>query len=165
MVVLLIWRLNLGVRFYQFDLNKTSILGKTARRLGKGLKSKVLRCFMKKGVNWGKAGLIIICLLSMLSYTLVQRLGAAYFWPTAMLAGVLLGWFVGSRQWRCLGQDLVIALVSVVCVLFGAVLPLIAISQQEQGLLWLAVGGGSAVGLLVGTKVCGDGSRRQLADT
>ena len=110
-----------------------------------------------KNKNWGKSGLILLCLLSMGSYTLAQELSGAYLWLTAVLAGSIVGWFIGSGQWRSLGQDLVSALVSVVCIMFGSVLPIIAIGQTAQPTLWVAGCAAALIALVGGIKLCRSG--------
>ena len=97
--------------------------------------------------NRGRIGLIALCVASMAAYTVLQQLSEpAFAWLAAAMAGGTLGWFIGSAEWRALGADLVAALVGIVCVMFGGLLPLVALDQLHQPLLWLAVGGGAVTG-------------------
>lgn len=78
-------------------------------------------------------GLLGLCLLVMGLYTLYQQLDfQLVIWPIGLFAGAVVGWLIGSGAWRAMGSDLVAALVTVCCVLFGSVLPLISLLKVES---------------------------------
>lgn len=78
-------------------------------------------------------GLLALCLLVMGLYTLYQQLDLQIvIWPIGLCAGAVIGWLFGSGAWRAMGSDLVAALVTVCCVLFGSVLPLISLIKIQS---------------------------------
>lgn len=78
-------------------------------------------------------GLLLWCGLSMLAFTSFQRLE---LWPAllaaALFSGALVGWLVGSGEWRAMGKDLIGAIVVLVCLLFGATLPIVSIVKMVE---------------------------------
>lgn len=92
-------------------------------------------------------GLLVWCGLSMLAFTLFQRAGIQpALAVSALVAGVLTGWLVGSGEWRAMGKDLIGALIVLVCLLFGTAMPLLSIIKMDQS-LWLVL---ALLGLPVG---------------
>lgn len=92
-------------------------------------------------------GLLLWCGISMLAFTSFQRLGIDLALGLAALcAGALAGWLVGSGEWKAMGKDLIGAIVVLVCLLFGAAMPLLSIIKMEQS-TWLLL---AAAGLPLG---------------
>ena len=103
---------------------------------------------MTTKTNAGRYGLIVHCIAVMISYGLLRETQAfAFAWAAAGLAGSALGWFVGSGEWRALGGDLVAALVGIVCLLFGVLLPLVALNKLAELELMVAAALGVPVGV------------------
>jgi len=94
-------------------------------------------------------GLLGLCLLAMGLFTLYQQLSIAFaVWAVALVAGAVLGWMIGSGAWRSVGADLVAALLTVCCVLFGSVLPLLSLYKTSPLIV-----GPAALGLVLAVVV------------
>ncbi len=97
-------------------------------------------------------GLLGLCLLAMGLFTLYQQLSiTAALWAVAVVAGAVVGWMVGSGAWRAVGSDLVAALLTVCCVLFGSVFPLVSVYKTAPMSLVAAVLG-LAVAIVLGRR-------------